>query len=131
MRSLVLSATALVALAGCGAYELPDHAGALVDACAAIDAAGYDQAREGGTAWNSLDFRDGGFAGEGAGHTQKRCWPRVRGLNSPDRRCVQTNDLVVQMQTDTATTYYRIPARATYALYGEGGVAQCRIVQEE
>jgi hypothetical protein len=122
---------ALVALAGCSSYELPDRAGALVDACTPIDATAYSEAREGGGAWNSLDFRGGGFAGEGAGHSQKRCWPRVQGMNSPDRRCVQTNDLVVEMQADAATTYYRIPARTTYALYGEGGVAQCRIVQED
>jgi hypothetical protein len=44
---------------------------------------------------------------------------------------VQTNDLVVEMQTDATTIYFRIPARTTYALYGEGGVAQCRIVQED
>jgi hypothetical protein len=131
VRRLALTVAALVALSGCGAYELPNHAGALVDACTPIDAVAYTEARESGAAWNSIDLRGGGFAGEGAGHSQKRCWPRVRGLNSPDRRCVQTNDLVVEMQTDAATTYFRISARTTYALYGEGGVAQCRIVQED
>jgi hypothetical protein len=129
VKRFALTATALVALAGC--YELPDRAGALVDACVRIDAAAYAEARESGRAWNAFDLRGGSFAGEGAGHSKKRCWPRVMGMNSPDRRCVQTNDLVVSMQTDAETSYFSIPARTTYALYGEGGVAQCRIVQED
>jgi len=120
-----LTIAALIALAGC--YELPGPPGELVADCPPIDAATFAAARESGGAWNRLDLRGGGFAGEGAGHTQKRCWQRVVGMNSPDRRCVQTNDLVVEMQTDAATTYFRIPARTGYALYGEGGVAYCRI----
>jgi len=131
LKRAALSLAALVALAGCGGYQLPDRAGALVDACARIDEAGFAAARESGDAWNAFDLRGGGFAAEGAGHSQKRCWPRVQGMNSPDRRCVQTNDLVVEMRTDDATAYFRIPARTTYALYGEGGIAQCRIVQED
>jgi hypothetical protein len=129
LKRFGLTVAALVALAGC--YELPNRPGALVDACTRIDAVAFTQARESGGAWNAFNLRGGGFSGEGAGHSQKRCWPRVRGMNSPDRRCVQTNDLVVSMQTDAETVYFSIPARTTYALYGEGGVAQCRIVQED
>lgn len=121
------AALSLAALALAGCYELPGPPGELVADCTRIDAADYAAAREDGGAWNRLDFRGGGFAGEGAGHTQKRCWQRVVGMNSPDRRCVQTNDLVVEMQTDAETSYYRIPARTNYALYGDGSVAHCRI----
>lgn len=129
MKRTALSIAALAALAGC--YELPGPPGELVADCAQIDATIYAAARENGAAWNSLDFRGGGFSSEGAGHTQKRCWQRVVGMNSPDRRCVQTNELVVEMRTDTTTTYYLVPARTGYALYGEGGVAHCRIEESQ
>src|SRR5690606_32397112 len=70
-----LTIAALIALAGC--YELPGPPGELVADCPPIDAATFAAARESGGAWNRLDLRGGGFAGEGAGHTQKRCWQRV------------------------------------------------------
>ncbi|MBY0563560.1 MAG: hypothetical protein K2P58_05160 [Hyphomonadaceae bacterium] len=129
MKRIAATVAALVALAGC--YELPGPPGQLIADCTPISAADYEAARESRSAWNSIDLRGGGFSGEGAGHTQKRCWQRVVGLNSPDRRCVQTNDLVVEMRTDSATTYYRVPARTNYALYGEGGIAHCRIEASE
>lgn len=116
---------AVLALQGC--YELPGPPGELVRSCESIDAAAYAAARESRRAWNSVDLRGGGFSAQGAGHTQKRCWQRVVGMNSPDRRCVQTNELVVEMITDDARAYYRVPARTNYALYGEGGQAHCRL----
>ena len=130
MRAVAPFLVALSLLGAC--TDLPDRAGQLVDACTPIDAAAYAAARADGGAWRELDYTGGGFHGQGAGHSRKRCWPRrARGVNNPDQRCVQRNDLVVEMRTDTATTYYRIPARTTHALYGEGGVAICRIVQDE
>ena len=126
MRAFVASVAAAVALGAC--TELPDRVGP-VGACVEIDQAAYE-ARD-GASWRTVDLTGGGYRGQAAGQNMERCWPRVHGMNSAERRCVQTNDLVVEMRTDTATTYYRIPARTTYMLYGEAGQAQCRIVMEE
>lgn len=121
------AASVLVALTG-ACTELPDRVGALGD-CAQIDQAAYE-ARD-GASWRTVDLRGGGYSGEAAGQSRQRCWPRVDGMNSTERRCVQLNDLVVEMRTDDATSYYRIPARTTYMLYGEAGQARCQIVIQE
>jgi len=93
-----------------------------------IDAAAFE-ARE-DASWRRVDLTGGGYRAQAAGQMRERCWQRVVGMNSPDRRCVQRNDLVVEMRTDDAVTHYRIPARTTYMLYGEAGEARCRVVME-
>ena len=122
------AATVLVALTLGACTELPDRVGALGD-CAAIDAAAYE-ARD-GASWRTVDLTGGGYRSQAAGQQRERCWPRVHNMNTTDRRCVQTNDLVVEMRTDDAVSYYRIPARTTYMLYGEAGQARCQVVVQE
>jgi hypothetical protein len=122
------AATVLVALTLGACTELPDREGSLAD-CVQIDAAAYE-ARD-GASWRTVDLTGGGYRSQAAGQNMQRCWPRVDGMNSAERRCVQTNDLVVEMRTDAATTYYRVPARTTYMLYGEAGEARCRVVMQE
>lgn len=126
MRRLAASALSIGVLAAC--TELPDRVGALGD-CAQIDAAAYE-ARD-GASWRTVDLTGGGYRSQAAGQNMQRCWPRVDNMNSTERRCVQTNDLVVEMRTDDATSYYRIPARTTYMLYGEAGQARCQVVIRE
>jgi len=126
LRLIVATVAASFALAAC--TELPDRVGPLAE-CVTIDQAAYE-ARD-GASWRSVDLTGGGYRGRASGQNMQRCWPRVDGMNSTERRCVQRNDLVVEMRTDTATTYYRIPARTTYMLYGEAGEARCRIVMKE
>jgi len=108
--------------------DLPDRNGALGD-CAQIDAAAY--AARDDASWRTVDLRGGGFRSQASGQFRQRCWQRVKGMNSPDRRCVQQNDLVVEMRTDDAVSYYRVPAHTTYMIYGEAGQARCRIVMQE
>ena len=123
------AAASVLALASIGACtDLPDRVGALGD-CAQIDAAAYE-ARE-NASWRTVDLRNGGFRSQAAGQLRQRCWQRVHGMNSPDRRCVQQNDLVVEMRTDAAVAYYRVPAHTTYMIYGEAGEARCQIVIKE
>jgi len=126
LRAIVASVAAAFALGAC--TELPDRVGPL-GACVEIDQAAYE-ARD-GASWRTVDLTGGGYRSQAAGQNMQRCWPRVDRMNSTERRCVQKNDLVVEMRTDTAISYYRIPARTTYMLYGEAGQAQCRIVMEE
>lgn len=126
MRLIVASFAASFALGGC--TDLPDRNGQVVE-CAQIDAAAFE-ARE-NASWRRVDLTGGGYSAQAAGQMRERCWQRVVGQNSPDRRCVQRNDLVVEMRTDDAVTHYRIPGRTTYMLYGEAGEARCRIVMEE
>ncbi len=126
MRLIVATVLASFALGAC--TELPDRVGALGD-CAEIDAAAYE-ARD-GASWRTVDLTGGGYRSQAAGQQRERCWPRVHNMNTTDRRCVQTNDLVVEMRTDDAVTHYRIPARTTYLLYGEAGQARCQIVIQE
>jgi hypothetical protein len=121
-------ATVLVALTLGACTELPDRVGALGD-CAQIDAAAYE-ARD-GASWRTVDLTGGGYRSQAAGQNMERCWPRVHDMNTTNRRCVQTNDLVVEMRTDDAVSYYRIPARTTYMLYGEAGQARCQVVVQE
>jgi hypothetical protein len=121
----VTCAAAIFALGAC--TDLPDRTGPIGE-CVQVDAAAYGQARERRTAFQEIDLTGGGYRGHGAGHNMQRCWPRVQGLNSAERRCVQRNDLVVEMRTDAVVTHYRIPAHTTYMLYGEAGQARCRIV---
>ena len=126
MRALAISLA--VALGAC--TDLPDRRGTLIDACLPLDQASYAAARSEGAAWRELDYTNGGYRGQGGGHSMRRCWPRrAQGANNPDQRCTQRNDLVVEMRTDAMTTHYRIPAGTTYTLYGEGGVAICRVVE--
>lgn len=127
MKKALASVVAAFTLAAC--TELPDRVGE-VGECVQIDAAAFAEGKSGGS-WREIDLRGGGRDGGGAGANMRRCWPKVDGLNTPNRRCVQRNDLVVQMQTDEAITYYRIPARTTYMLYGEAGQARCQIVMRE
>lgn len=124
MRAALLSLAPL-ALAAC--TELPDREGALVD-CAPIDAAAYASAKAGGTAWRTVDLTGGGYRAQAAGQNMQRCWPRVQGMNSDFRRCVQRNDVVIEMRTDDAVSHYHVPARTTYMTYGEAGQAMCRVV---
>ena len=126
MRLAVATAAASLVLGAC--TELPDRVGPVAE-CVQIDAAAY--AARDGASWRTVDLTGGGYHSQAAGQNMQRCWPRVDGMNSPDRRCVQKNDLVVEMRTDAATTYYRVPARTTYMLYGEAGEARCRIVMQE
>jgi hypothetical protein len=123
---LAVATIAAFALGAC--TELPDRVGP-VGECVQIDAAAY-QARD-GASWRTVDLTGGGYGSQAGGQNMQRCWPRVQGMNSVERRCVQKNDLVVEMRTDAATTYYRVPARTTYMLYGEAGEARCRIVMQE
>ncbi len=123
-------ATAAASLALVACTDLPDRIGPLA-ACVPTDARAYRSAREGGGAWRMVDLRNGGFHSLSARQDRQHCWPRVRGMNSPNRRCVQRNDLFVEMRTDDAVTHYRIPARTTYMIYGESGQAQCRVVMKE
>jgi hypothetical protein len=126
LRAIAASVVAAFALVAC--TELPDRVGPL-GPCVEIDQAAYE-ARD-GASWRRVDLTGGGYRSQSAGQNMERCWPRVHGLNSTDRRCVQKNDLVIEMRTDAATTYYRVPARTTYMLFGEAGQAQCRIVMQE
>ena len=126
MRAIVASVATAFALGAC--TELPDRVGPL-GACVEIDRAAYE-ARD-GASWRTVDLTGGGYRGQASGQSRERCWPRVHNMNSSDRRCVQLNDLVIEMRTETATTYYRVPARTTYMVYGEACQAQCRIVMEE
>jgi hypothetical protein len=123
---LALAIAASVALGAC--TELPDRVGPLGE-CVQIDAAAY--AARDGASWRTVDLTGGGYNSQAAGQNMQRCWPRVDRMNSTERRCVQKNDLVVEMRTDAATTYDRVPARPTYMLYGEAGEARCRIVMQE
>ncbi len=124
MRVVLVSVLAM--LGACN--ELPDRVGAIGD-CVQIDAAAYE-ARD-GASWRTVDLTGGGYDSQAAGQSRQRCWPRVSQMNSPGRRCVQLNDLVVEMRTDDAVSHYRIPARTTYMLYGEAGQARCQIVMRE
>lgn len=126
MRSALASASVVLMLGAC--TELPDRVGALGE-CAQIDAAAYE-ARN-GASWRTVDLTGGGYSTQAAGQNMQRCWPRVDGMNSTERRCVQKNDLVVEMRTDDAVSHYHIPARTTYMLYGEAGQARCRVVIQE
>lgn len=126
MRYSAATVAAVVSLGAC--TDLPDRVGP-VGACEQIDAAAYE-ARD-GASWRTVDLTGGGYRSQASGQNMQRCWPRVDGMNSADRRCVQKNDLVVEMRTDAATSYYRIPARTTYMLYGEAGEARCRVVVQE
>jgi len=123
-----MASVAVLALGAC--TELPDRVGPL-GSCVEIDAAAYAEARGSGTAWRTVDLTGAGYRSQAAGQNMQRCWPRVDGMNSTERRCVQKNELVVEMRTDAAVSHYRIPARTTYMLYGEAGEAQCRIVMRE
>jgi hypothetical protein len=125
LKAIVASVAAAFALGAC--TELPDRVGPLGD-CVQIDQAAYE-ARH-GASWRTVDLTGGGYGSQAAGQNMQRCWPRVDQMNSTERRCVQKNDLVVEMRTDAATTYYRVPARTTYMLYGEAGEARCRIVED-
>ena len=124
----LVAATVLVALTLGACTDLPNQTGAVGD-CAQIDAAAFE-ARE-NASWRRVDLTGGGYRAQAAGQNMERCWQRVVGMNSPDRRCIQRNDLVVEMRTDDATSYYRIPGGTTYMLYGEAGQARCQIVIEE
>lgn len=126
MRLIVATVAASLALSAC--TDLPNQTGS-VGECAPITAAEFE-ARD-GASWRRVDLTGGGYRAQASGQNMERCWQRVHGMNSPDRRCVQRNDLVVEMRTDDAVTHYRIPGRTTYMLYGEAGQARCRIVMEE
>lgn len=126
MRFAAASVAALLVLGAC--TDLSNQTGPVGD-CAQIDAAAYE-ARE-NASWRRVDLTGGGYRAQAAGQQRERCWQRVVGMNSPDRRCVQRNDLVIEMRTDDATTHNRVPGGTTYMVYGEAGQARCRIVQEE
>lgn len=126
MRAIVASVAASFALVAC--TDLPNRVGE-VGECAQIDAAAYE-ARD-GASWRTVDLTGSGYRSSAAGQNMQRCWPRVHDMNTPDRRCVQRNDLVVEMRTADAVTHYRIPGGTTYMLYGEAGQARCRIVMEQ
>ncbi len=117
-----------LALAAC--TDLPDREGVLAN-CAPIDAAAYTTAKEDGAAWRTVDLRGGGYRSQAAGQNMQRCWPRIQGMNTDFRRCVQRNDVVIEMRTDEAISHYRVPARTTYLTYGEAGQAMCRVVAGE
>lgn len=128
MRRAAITAAALSALASC--TDLPDRVGALAP-CVQIDAVAFEAALADGGAYRRIDLTNGGYRANGARHNMKRCWPRIQGLNSPERRCVQRNELVVEMRTDEAVTYFRIPPRTTHLIYGEAGRAMCQVVMQE
>jgi hypothetical protein len=122
------AALAVLMLGAC--TDLPDRVGTL-GACAEISQSDYEGHRSRHAAWRTVDLTGGGFGSEAAGQSRQRCWPRVQGMNSSERRCVQQNDLVVEMRTDAATKYYHVPAHTTYMVYGEAGQARCSIVMQE
>ena len=126
MRFIVATVAASFMLSAC--VDLPNRTGP-VGECVPISAADF-AARE-NASWRRVDLTGGGYRAQASGQTFERCWQRVVGMNSPDRRCIQRNDLVVEMKTDAAVTHYRIPGGTTYMLYGEAGEARCRIVMEE
>ena len=131
MKRSLLSVAAFLALAGC--TKLPDNFGP-TGQCAEIGREQYDEARQqGGVGWAEVRLENGYFAQSGAGHDRKRCWPRTAGQGEgrENRRCVQRNDLVVEMQNPDAITYYRIPAGTTYLLFGQEGRLVCQTVVEE
>jgi hypothetical protein len=128
VRSVVITAAALAALVSC--TDLPDRVGALAP-CVQIDAAAFEGALADGAAYRRIDLTNGGYRANGARHSLKRCWPRIQGLNSAERRCVQRNELVVEMRTDEAVTHFRIPPRTTHLTYGEAGRAVCQVVMQE
>lgn len=128
MRAIKTLVVASLALGAC--TDLPDRVGPLGE-CVSIADTDYAEAREHGSAWRTVELTGGGYHSSAAGQNMERCWPRVQGMNSTTRRCVQKNDLVVEMHTDTTTTHYRIPAHTTYMLFGEAGEARCRIVTRE
>ncbi len=126
MRFIVATVAASLALVAC--TDLPNRTGP-VGECVPIDAAAFESREN--ASWRRVDLTGGGYRAQAAGQNMERCWQRVHGMNTPDRRCVQRNDLVVEMRTDDAVTHYRIPAHTTYMLYGEAGQARCRIVMEQ
>ena len=128
MRLAVATVAASLVLGAC--TELPDRVGP-VGECVVITATDYAQSRDRGTAWRTVNLAGGGYRSQAAGQNMQRCWPRVQDMNTPDRRCVQTDDLVVEMRTDDTLRYYRVPARTTYMLYGEAGESRCQIVMQE
>lgn len=126
MRFIVATFAASLTLGAC--TDLPERTGAIGE-CLPVDAAAFE-ARD-NASWRTVELTNGGYHSQAAGQNMQRCWPRVNQMNSPNRRCVQRNDLVVEMRTDDAVSYYRIPAGTTYMLYGDAGQAECRIVMEQ
>jgi len=126
LRFIVATFAASLTLGAC--TDLPNQTGPVAE-CAPISAAEFEARND--ASWRRVDLTGGGYRAQASGQNMERCWQRVVGMNSPDRRCVQRNDLVVEMRTDDALTHYRIPGGTTYMLYGEAGQAQCRIVMDQ
>ena len=126
MRFIVATFAASLTLGAC--TDLPNQTGPVAE-CVPISAAEFEARND--ASWRRVDLTGGGYRAQASGQNMERCWQRVVGMNSPDRRCVQRNDLVVEMRTDDALTHYRIPGGTTYMLYGEAGQAQCRIVMDQ